>query len=510
MPSSTNPSQINIRPGQTPSATTDGTALTFLTGGGGNSSASILPLLSGLDDKYRRNTTPSGVPDTPGSGRDIQVDGSEVALVGAERLEGNAFPGNWGALLDLTQYPRWPHSSYSLMTGPWPNGDGGWIGIFHESPYQGTTSTAVSNQISRSGPALLDVNLRWVNVASISGQNVLTKISGASAGAVLNPGGVPNQVQCAPGDYFSLSSGDFRTTIRLGLDLLRVRYVDGTSETFVISSIVSSDTVSVHRITGPSDLPGWVGSDIAVTGITVYQPNLFVGGSDLTDYSGGLPDNTLYSRPFVVGWAPPITDDPDAASENLALPSMFLSPVNSANTNTSFKRGLALQVATVDGLGGLINGIDLYGTGSIVTSAGRQSFNLINRHLAIQTYSSVSSVQALTWRPDRHTAPTNAGSALKINITASGAASAIGIDLTLDMSSDVYIGDSSGINGKGGDSLDLVIERTDLQSATFSMVWPANFRFSGNDANLPSSGPFKVRIEFMFDGAEWLAKRTDY
>lgn len=515
MPSTRTPTQIQQRAGQAPTSVVDGSALAFpIEESGGGGLDGLLALLSGLDDKYRRATTPSfGTPDTPGSGRSIDVDGEAVRLYGQFRPNGTQFPDPNGALLNLSQVP-FLQTEISESPGAWGDGSGGWTGIWYDSPFRQTGDLQHFNKVSRSGPFLVDVNLNWFGGATASGANVLTKISPANTSAVLNPGNTGgNYVQAGTGDYFRLAAGTPQTAIRLYLDMVKVKFADDTVETYVITSIINDTTVAVTRITGGQDVPNWT-ADTAVQGIWLIQPNIVMGGSDLTTYSFGHPNNPMLCRPFILGWAPQVTDDVHNV-ETTSLPPLVISPAPYSILGFESK-GSALEMGYPGegASGAVVVGMYLGGTGAIQCNAGRQIFNVVSRNHGIYNVTGTGPVTFQIAPHDSTVTGPNTSQTPHNTLRIDGLTSPDTLDLTisLDLDNPKYIG-HTGItpeHGRLGDELVLIVERTGTATGTLTVTWPGSFTFSGNDDQLPATGTFRVLYDLYYDGSRWLARRTDY
>jgi len=302
MPSTRTPTQITPRSGQAPTNTVDGSALSFPVDGGGNHDG-LYALLSGIDDKYRRATTPSfGIPNTPGSGAVWTRDG--------QAIEATPVVDDWTA-----NRPPDPFQSFyrvglagdltATARDPSRQGDMGYVLM---GTYRSSDSDPDGNERSTLNQPLAGfatLNVRSIEGETVDGNQVHTRFSQGAA-ATLNPGGsLPDTIEISAPNYFRHTSGN--SAICLKHDIILVEYPDGTEQAYIPWSMTADNRVRVANLgQGPysSGYPVFPNPDEAVN-ITWVQPLFAAGGGVSGNVFGG---NNSWA-PLTVIYPTRITDD---------------------------------------------------------------------------------------------------------------------------------------------------------------------------------------------------------
>jgi hypothetical protein len=334
--------------------------------------------------------------------------------------------------------------------------------------------------------AVYEKNLIGSGVIGVG--NPLTRIN-ASNTATLNPGGgLPTTVELAASDFFRTGSA---TSIHLGSDMLEVTFADGSKECFVILAL---DVANGRRATVAT--LGGASPTFSTTSVTVkwIRTNFFVGGdNDGAGLSGFLYSGMYHCVPSN------ITDAPN--SEIPQAPPFFASAQEPNFTNTwgqqAFTWGYHYQnvsiFATLGTIGQRVVTGELWGDGSVST-LGRLIGMKSNRSSTVTVTTNIGS----SWDPKQ----------TSIIIANFGGASAVTWTLTI-------AGGFAPLAASFVDEAQIIVSfasvTADTAGENSTVVWPANFKFSGNDADVTGpAGRVMIFKALLVGGTTWFLTRTDY
>lgn len=465
--------------------------------------ATIKALASaGLNGVYRRTTaeTDTSPYDVPGSGAVIFRDGPALT-VSARNID-------WqnNGIGALTPFPdpilacyRVTRDSFAVGAG-YDLAHGGDVGLYQDVPYHNTLDFNEGANAYVAGPTVLETVTRSILAATLSGANVVSRITPSTL-ASLNPDAgatdlARSTVQVGAGDYiWDLSHNQ---SIRY-TDLIEV--TDATSGevigTYHIKNFPSRFRIELIAPSGVTPRLGPSGASYNVR-LRWIQPTISIGGN----LRAAMNDSGMHLPNFAICAPSHLTDSP--TTERYALNVAFLA----ANRNygaTPLAAGTSLAWGGFDLVTGLWGiGGRLFGDGSLTVAAGVQRLNLLS--VRPVTYLVSNGGRAITWNP-----------------TLQGGTIIISSDGPLIGAApcSFAIDTSSGFAPTAGDEFSIFIKLDVTSTGPMTMTWPADFHFSGTDGTIPAAnnppGPgssimtqyiFKYVVTSTLTG--WFATRTDF
>lgn len=454
---------------------------------------------TGLDGRYRHTTTDPGTGpalNTPGAGGTITRDGPAVTMSLPTYNLGVGGIGAFGG----TRYPDSLMASFRLRRAApvvgtaWDPTLGGDVGLMQESPFH-TTSDA--NEVAFShvtAPLVLDVIPRDIRASTLGGNAVLTRIS-TTALATLNPTAGSDAtsrrtIEVGAGDF--VRDGSSRTALR-STDFIEV--TDNATGlvigTYKVDTITAVNRFTVKAVTGDNPSLGPSGAT-GVVRLRWLQPTLCLGGRQNEAGAGGST-NFMVIAPGILHSAWDTNYVPVSAA--------FLSALNDRSTsasNISLYTSMAWGGFGTDGAFSLKG--RLYGDGGFECLGGRQTRNLPSRRF---TQFNI---------PD-------GGGAAALNPFSFGSATIATVAALLTTSVAVFsIDTTGGYSPVGGDEITIYVKITTGTTGDFSITWPGNFIFSGDDGVVPlhntTGQEMVIRFDFMYMDTGvtvgWYARRTDY
>lgn len=464
-------------------------------------------LRGGLNARYRNSSVDPGWTvdaDTPGAGSTITRDGAAINMVcpntsWADMGVGRAYAPD--PLLACFRVRRSsPASSpvHSLL--------GGDAGLVQESPYNHTMDHANERGFGshRTGPLLLDTLYNNFGAATVMGGHLLTKISTENV-ALLNPDGLGEAQDSAARATVEVHSSDFlryngATAIR-AVDLIEVinNATGAVIGTYRVYSILSDRRMVLSTVGGYGAPPVSANATTTAVRLRWLQPTLSLGGNHRDPYGAAVPSpHFLVTQPPVVLSTVNDTVNPQPAA-------MYLSAVDTLSWGS--------QVVTVESLlsamawGGFtptgavsVKGL-LQGDGGIQCSGGRQRLPLVNR--------------GTPW-----TVPVTATGAVPLTYPYGPSRSNIELYTNADVATAITINPQYGLGYDPvlGDEFDLAVHIEPGSAGPLSLVWPANFHFSGSDAVVPTANAsgslYTILYRFKYmdvnGSPRWYATRTDF
>jgi hypothetical protein len=244
-----------------------------------------------------------------------------------------------------------------------------------------------------------------------------------------------------------------------------------------------------------------VGANTAATEVRLrwLQPTLSFGGNHRDPYGASVPS------PHLLVTQPPVVLSSANDTTNPVPAAMYLSAVDTLSWGSQVITQEALLSALAWGgftpTGAVsVKGL-LQGDGGIQCSGGRQRLPLVNR--------------GTPW-----TVPVSATGAVTLSYPYGPLRSNIELYTNAEVATSITITPQYGLGYDPvlGDEFDLAVHIEPGSGGPLSLIWPANFHFSGNDAVVPTANTtdslYTILYRFKYmavNGSHrWYATRTDF
>lgn len=448
--------------------------------------------LGGLNERYNRSSFPvGGTPVLDGDG-----DGGLISRGGqALTLQATGFQK------DYSLPPPDPYWAHYLTTAGSParssnyltsyDGGSGYVGVLQQkltvssSELMGTQNMTVASR--------MDLIQREVTASAIGTGVVKTKINTfADTLSALNPDAGSSDddrrtIRLSSGDFFwESSTGENLSEVAIGHDMIEVTLATGEVQVYVITQLFGGPHPSNP---GPAGSPGSEDQRRALVrdltgGLPNFPSGVVTSGPKFrlikTRHFEGVGAQAFQAKrlaqadPVRLGYqftavTPPITSDPGltGSDEPDAGAAEFYAPGRTIGHDFLRYQPMALVWGGHDARShGMVGSGFLRGDGAVQYTQGRRTVKDV----------SVSTTSSVTWHPSLE------GSVLNIFLThASG-----GITVTVALDSDY----TTNVMGDG-DELTVVLHNSDSApepggaggTATATIAWPTEFKFSGTDGN---------------------------